>query len=66
MSEKPIEISHFRFLPYSQEAELAPARAARAAQEGKVRETAPTEAVGCTIYGGQEAIVAILDYRVAA
>jgi hypothetical protein len=31
------------------------------AKEGKVRETAPTEAVGYTIDGGQEAIMAILD-----
>jgi hypothetical protein len=63
VSEKPLETSHFRFLPYSQAPKLVPSGAARAAQKGKARRTAATEAAGCTIDGGQEAIMEILVHR---
>ena len=55
MYEKSLEVRHFRVSPYPEEPELAPCWAAGVARDGKMRETAPTEAVGCTIEGGREA-----------
>jgi hypothetical protein len=53
--EKSFEMRHFRVSAYSEEAELAPVGAPESLGMEEMRETAPTEAVGCTLDGGQEA-----------
>jgi hypothetical protein len=58
--EKLLELRHFRVSPYPEEAELTPSSAAGVARNGRMRTTARTEAVGCTIDGAQEAKMEIL------
>jgi hypothetical protein len=54
--EKSLEIRHFPVFPYPEEAELAPSWAApESLRVKRMMDTAPTEAVGCTINGAQEA-----------
>jgi hypothetical protein len=51
---------HFRVILHPDEAELAPSWVAAVAREGNSRRTASTEAIGCTIEGGQDAKTEIL------
>jgi hypothetical protein len=60
VSEKPLEMRHFQVLTYPEEPELAPSWAAGVARDGKMRQTAPMGAVGCTIDGGQDGKTEIL------
>ena len=63
MSEKSLEMRHFRVLTLPEEAEMAPSWAAGVAQDGKDIEEAPTEVAGCIIEGGQEPNMGILDHQ---
>lgn len=63
MYEKSLEMKPFLVFPYPEEAGLAHSWAAGVARDGKDKKTAPTEAVGCTIDGGQEAKTEILAYE---
>jgi len=53
---------HFRVCPYPEEAELAASWVAGVARQGNNKRTASTEAIGCTIEGGQDAKTGILVY----
>jgi hypothetical protein len=50
----------FRVFPYLKEAERTPSRVAEPARDGKDEKRGPTEAIGCTLDGGQEAKMEIL------
>ena len=54
MYEKSLGIRHFRVFPYSKEAEVALACAARAAGDRRMKRTASTEALGCRMEAGQD------------
>ena len=58
--EESLEMRHFRVSPCPEEAELAPSWAAAVARDGNDEINAPTEAVECTIEGGEEAKTEIL------
>lgn len=58
MREKSFDMRHFRVSTYPKEPFLG--RRGRSGWK-KMKETAPTEAVGCIVDGGQEAKTAILD-----
>ena len=60
MYEKSLEMRHFRVSTYSEEAELAPSWVTGVAREGNNKRTASTEAIGCTIEGGQDAKTGII------
>jgi len=61
--EKSLEMRHFRVFHYPKEAEPAACWPARVGRDGKHEKTAPTEAVGCIIQGGQEVKTELLVYR---
>ncbi len=63
MYEKSFEMRHFRVSTYSEEAELAPSWVAGVAREGNNKRTASTQAIGCTIEGGQDAKTEILGNK---
>ncbi len=53
-------MKHFRVLPHPEEPELPLLEGVRIAGAGKVKKTAPTEAVGCIIAVGHKAKTGIL------
>ena len=54
-------MKHFRVFSYPEEAEWAPAWAARAAGDRRMKRTASTEVLGCKIEAGQDPKTEILD-----
>lgn len=54
MSEKPLEMRHFQVFPYPDEPELAPSWPLERLGMGRMRQTAPMEAVGSIIATGQD------------
>lgn len=54
MYDKPFENRHFCVSRYSEDPELAPSSAVGVAREGTNKRTASTEAIRCTIEGGQD------------
>ncbi len=61
MSEKPLEMRYFQVLPTRGSQCWPLPGPLESLRMEKMRETAPTEAVGCIIAGGQEAKTEILD-----
>ena len=55
MSEKPLGMRHFWVFRARARQSWSPSSAAGVARDGKDGENAPTEAIGCTIDGGQDA-----------
>ena len=60
MSEKLLEMRHFRVLLYSEEPELAPPGPPESFRIERTWKKAAVEAVGCTIDGGQQAKMEVL------